>query len=127
GYDTTNWKNSLIERESLPPLKQLDQSIFIGLEDKWKFASVDRGGEAWVYTGKPTLDCNYWHVEALASVGTEIGEGYDASNWRESLIERETNELTGSELCKAMLARGDKYVLCLVNDKSEEAAENYER
>ena len=42
------------------------------------------------------------------------------------LIERDTakeqlevdlsSELTGSELCRAMLARGDKYILCLVGD-----------
>lgn len=30
--------------------------------------------------------------------------------------------LTGSELCKAMLERGDKYVLLTVSDQSEEHA-----
>lgn len=120
-FDASNWKESLITRESKPQSKQLDQSIFIGLEDKWRFAAVDRGGEAWVYTGKPTLDCNYWHVEALESVGTEIAEGYDATNWQASLIKRDdiakellevdlSSELTGSDLCRAMLARGDKYI-----------------
>ena len=29
-------------------------------------------------------------------------------------------ELTGSDLCRAMLARGDKYVMCLVSDSSQE-------
>lgn len=38
-----------------------------------------------------------------------------------------SSDLTGSDLCKAMLDRGDKYVMCLVNDKSEESAKNYER
>ncbi|MFK3999819.1 hypothetical protein ACI2I3_00530 [Psychrobacter namhaensis] len=33
-----------------------------------------------------------------------------------------SSELTGSELCKAMLARGDKYVMCLVSDSSQEDA-----
>ena len=124
-YDVIDWKNSLIKRESKPQLKQLDHSIFIGLEDKWRFAAVDKGGEVWVYSGKPERDHNFWHVKS--SVGMSVGEDYDASNWKESLIKRETNELTGSELCKAMLARGDKYVLCLVNDNSEESARSYER
>ena len=31
-----------------------------------------------------------------------------------------SSELTGSELCKAMLARGDKYVMCAVNDDGQE-------
>ena len=38
------------------------------------------------------------------------------------LIERESKELTGSDLCRAMLARGDKFVMCLFSDGSDEHA-----
>ena len=36
--------------------------------------------------------------------------------WQTSLNKREAIELTGSELCKAMLARGDTRIMCLVTD-----------
>lgn len=104
--------------EPQPQLKQLDQSVFDGLDEKWRFAAVDKGGEVWVYSGKPDRDCGYWFVKE--PVGMSIGKGYDTSNWQNSLIERDiakellevdlSSELTGSELCKAMLARGDKYI-----------------
>lgn len=37
--------------------------------------------------------------------------------WQTSHSKRETNELTGSELCKAMLARGDTRIMCIVSDE----------
>lgn len=108
-----------LEIDNKPQLKQLDQSVFKNMHKRWKFAAVDKNGSAYwfnkevisyrggfCYEGKD-------HNEFKFSL---IGKGYDASNWQTSLIERETNELTGSELCKAMLARGDKYIMCRVNN-----------
>lgn len=111
-YDTSNWQNSLIERESIPQLKQLEQSVFNGLNSKWLYAAIDKNGSTWVYTHKPDKDSNYWYVDEPK--GRKIGEGYDTTNWQTSLIKRETIELTGSDLARAMLARGDKYVMCVV-------------
>ena len=111
-----------------PKPKQLDQSVFDGLDEKWRFAAVDKGGEVWVYSGKPDRNCGYWFVKE--PVGMSIGKGYDASNWQDSLIERDiakellevdlSSELTGSELCKAMLERGDKIVTCAVKNYEDE-------
>lgn len=101
------------ERESKPQLKQLDQSVFNGLDSKWLYAAIDGcTGRAYVYEHGPHLDHgeDYWGI--YVGLQRFIGEDFDASNWKESLIKRETNELTGSDLCKAMLARGDKYVMC---------------
>ncbi|MGO3282463.1 MAG: hypothetical protein ACTIKC_06710, partial [Psychrobacter sp.] len=42
--------------------------------------------------------------------------GYDATNWQNSLIERDKVELTGSDLARAMLARGDTHIMCKVYD-----------
>lgn len=117
-YDTSNWKNSLIERESKPKLKQLDQSVFNGLDSKWEYAAVDGStSRAYVFEHRPHLDHgeDYWGI--YVGLQRFIGEDFDASNWKESLIKRETNELTGSELCKAMLARGDTRIMCIVSDE----------
>lgn len=95
-----------------PQLKQVDQSVFDGLDEKWRFASVDKGGAVWVYSGKP--DYGYWFVKE--PVGMSIGRGYDTSNWQNSLIERSTaKELTGSELCLKLLNL-DRDVMCDVKD-----------
>ena len=115
-----------------PQLKQLDQSIFNGLDEKWRFAAVVADGRAMYFNKRP--------YDASEEVGFFVftgdyrskfaGENYDTSNWQKSLIERDiakellevdlSSELTGSDLCRAMLARGDKYVMCLVSDSSQE-------
>ena len=102
-----------LELDNEPQLKQLDHSVFDGMDIDYMFAAVDGGtGRAYAYEEKPHVPVgkNYWRV--LSGMQQPIAYVYDTSNWQSSLIERETNELTGSELCKAMLARGDKYVMC---------------
>src|SRR5690606_34845183 len=58
-----------------------------------------------------------------------VGKGYDASNWQNSLIERDiakellevdlSSELTGSDLARAMFERGDNYIMCVVGTIKE--------
>lgn len=98
-------------------LKQLDQSVFDGLDSKWMYAAVDEVGTLKAFTYEPKLAVSRTGFILLIGSTMDIGTGYDASNWRDSLIERESNELTGSELCKAMLARGDTRIMCLVTDE----------
>lgn len=120
-----------------PQLKQLDQSVFKNMHERWRFAAIDADGSAhrfnklvdffrgeFVYEGDDSKEFKF----------SLIGKGYDASNWQNSLIERDTakelqevdlsSELTGSELCKAMLARGDKWVVCRLADTSDKDALN---
>lgn len=117
-----------IQRDSEPQLKQLDQSVFKEWADCWKFFAIDEDGDAWRYREKPKIDNGDNRWSSSNTVPLLIGTGYDTSNWQNSLIERDiakellevdlSIELTGSELCKAMLARGDKYVLCQCWDSS---------
>ena len=119
-----------------PQLKQLDQSVFNGLDEKWRFAAVDLDGESWVYREQPKIDKGDDRWSASNTPPNSIGTGYDTTDWQNSLIERDTakellevdlsSELTGSELCKAMLARGDKYVMCGVSDVDDSDAANHE-
>ena len=113
-------KKGYYDKESEPQLKQLDQSVFNGLDNKWKFAAIDKNGEANLYTRRMTPDgVEFIYYEGFDLDCEKIGTGYDASNWQNSLIERDTaKELTGSELCKAML-KNQVYVPCFVSDVSE--------
>lgn len=101
GKNSRDW----VSRKDLkkPKLKTLGQSVFDGLSERWQFAAVDKSGEAWIYTGKPVREAAYWHVliYPMDHIANSAGTGYDTTNWQDSLIKRETNELTGSELCKA--------------------------
>lgn len=110
--------------EPQPQLKQLDQSVFDELDEKWRFAAINKAGRLMLSKSTMASDENYWHSYFAGDLyGKDTG--YDASNWRNSLIARDTAkdsaevdlsiELTGSELCKAMLARGDKYVMCMTS------------
>lgn len=103
-----------------PKLKQLDQSVFDGLDAKWRFAAVDKCGEVWLSTHKtqPSVSGTHLSPEPRAD-SKHIKGAYDASNWQNSLIERK--ELTGSDLCRAMLERGDKHLMCFIGDTSEPA------
>ena len=118
--------------EPQPQLKQLDQSIFNGLDEKWRFAMVSSVGIPFVYDYKPTGK-RHFLSDSSAQLMVNLGKvmrideyDYDTSNWQNSLIERDTakellevdlsSELTGSDLARAMLERGDKYVMCLVFD-----------
>lgn len=108
-----------------PKLKQLDQSVFDGLDAQWRFAAVDDDGRAYAFMRKPEIDeDDPCFIDGDATKCKWIGEDYDTTNWQNSLIERDiakellevdlSSELTGSELCRAMLERGDKFVMCHV-------------
>lgn len=100
-----------------PQLKQLDQSVFDELDEKWRFAARCISGKAIATESEPRIMLNGYYCEGGYLL---IGEGYDTSNWQNSLIERDiakellevdlSSELTGSDLARAMLTRGDKYV-----------------
>lgn len=110
-----------ITRKQEPKLKQLDQSVFDGLDAKWRFAVMQSNGYVIVCNQKPFLAFggSSWDWNGH-NIG--IGGGYDTSDWQNSLIERK--ELTGSDLCRAMLERGDKFVMCGVSDGDDiEAAD----
>lgn len=92
-----------------PKLKALDQSVFDGLSNELRFASVDDDGRVFAFDVKPELMSCEWDVPCH-KICQFIDDNYDASNWQNSLIERK--ELTGSDLARAMLERGDKYVMC---------------
>nr|WP_313974071.1 hypothetical protein [uncultured Psychrobacter sp.] len=110
--------------EPKPQLKQLDQSVFDGLDEKWRFAAVDGcTGRAYVYEQKPHFfhGKDYWRIhEGLQRI---IGHDYDTSNWQNSLIERDiAKELTGSELCKAMIIGDRDWVLAYVSNENDATA-----
>lgn len=114
-----------------PHLKHLDQSIFDGLDEKWRFAAVDSDGSRAVFTSD-NITQNYGkhYVNALSGEVKQILGRVDASNWQNSLIERDTaellevdlsSELTGSDLTKSILSK--KFMqACLVSDSSDKDA-----
>lgn len=111
------------DKPSEPKLKVLDQSVFDGLDEKWRFAATDRNDKAFLFSRKPTANNTEWYAESIADYEI-IGTGYDASNWKDSLIERKS-DLTGSDLCRAMLARGDRFVMCRSNGAVDIIAGTY--
>ena len=113
--------------------KQLDRSVFDGAHEMWRFASVDADGAGFRFAERPELtDCFWRNVNCSRFDRLSQSGAYDAADWQNSLIERDiakellevdlSSELTGSELCKAMLARGDGYVVCLVSNVADSHA-----
>lgn len=125
-----------------PQLKQLDQSVFDGLDEKWKSAATNTDGKAYLHNmSKSMMYFNHssygWCSKDYDAHEMQlIGDGFDPSGFAVGFIERDvakellevdlSSELTGSELCKAMLARGDKFILCGVSDGDDSDAANHE-
>ena len=141
GKNCLDWVNHKdlkkpIKREPEPQLKQLDQSVFNGLDEKWRWFGVNSDGSTIRATDKPKINVSNNGFILLIGDSEFFDDNYDASNWQNSLIKRDTakellevdlsSELTGSELCKAMLARGDKFILCGVSDSDDSDAANHE-
>lgn len=90
------------EREK-PQLKQLDQSVFDGLDEKWRFAAVNVSGALILSTHRIEAMSGSWVRKRNLGKLINYGFGYDTSNWQNSLIERDiAKELTGSDLAATM-------------------------
>ena len=115
-----------------PQLKQLDQSVFDGLDEKWRFAAIDgERGIVTVFDLRPIpSSCNNYHTNTGEGNYKDLYEltGYDTTNWKDSLIERDTaKELTGSDYyySKSVTERlesGQELVMCFVSNVSESDA-----
>ena len=103
-----HWRDEQADHDELmeildskePKLKQLDQSVFDGASNDKRFFAIDEDGQGWFYRDRPSIneDDKRWTEPNYTS--TRAGVGYDTSNWRDSLIERESKELTGGDLCR---------------------------
>lgn len=134
---TKNQRLSMLERKvdqlekllsvkDKPVLNQLDQSVFIGLDSKWKYAAIDENGKTHLYEDIPKIcdSSNLW-VNTSGSFKL-FSKKFITTNWQESLIKREAEaELTGSALVRAMLSRGDKYVMCLATNNNTIPTKNW--
>ena len=123
-FDDSLWFCVSDFRKPRPQLKQLDQSIFDGLDEKWRFAAVDSDGAAFAFVSEPTRHGIFWGNSNQSQFTRRSGKGaYDASDWQNSLIERDiAKELTGSELCRAMIIGDRDWVLAYVSNESDATA-----
>lgn len=88
-YDRANWRNSLIERPVEQRLPRLTVDVFCREEcPEWaEYAAVDADGDAYWYAGKPRPLGAAWY-QGGGYRASQIGPRYDASDWKNSLIER---------------------------------------
>lgn len=113
-FDTTDWKNSLIERPESECTPKLTPDVFsystlndrqyvmcsceeydrtyTGCPDWARYAAVNKSGEAYVYENKPVPRYTVWtdsggrYARVLGADKQELK--FDATDWEHSLIER---------------------------------------
>ena len=108
--------------------------VFDGLDEKWRFAAVDADGSAngfdiRVYPRGGDEHCLFAYESDYANSddnSVHIGTGYDATDWQNSLIERESKELTGSDLCRHLKSR-KHWVLAVVSNEGDATAEFHQK
>ena len=68
---------------------KLDQSVFDGLPPEYRWAAVDRDGDCFVFGAIPEeLDGYGWGCEH-GTLSNYIGENFNTTDWKNSLIERQ--------------------------------------
>jgi hypothetical protein len=93
GYDTTDWQNSLIER----PKKRLTQAVFEGLPSEYRWAGVEASGKAYACICELIPKQTWLFSKDAKSAIRFVGDGYDTTNWQNSLIERQ-DVLTAADI-----------------------------
>lgn len=101
-YDAWCEQNAVAVEESLarhavrlglvkPELKQLDQSVFDHeyVTDHFKYAALNSNGQSIFFSDKPKYDLGLGIWYSTAGSTMPMLKGYDASDWQNSLIERE--------------------------------------
>ncbi len=101
-YDALCEQNSVAVEESLarhavrlglvkPKLKQLDQSAFSHpyVDDRFNYVALNADGQSIFFEQKPSVSVNLDIWVATGGSILPMLKGYDASNWQNSLIERE--------------------------------------
>ena len=71
-------------------LKKLDQSVFEGLPSEYRWAVVRNCGSANAFNSEPKFfkaDFRDWDFNNVDTVS--LGKGYDATDWQNSMIERQ--------------------------------------
>lgn len=115
-----NYKGASIDRcEPASNGKQLDQSVFDGLDEEWRFAAINAAGRLMYSKTRMLHDEKYWRASSRSSDLFGAADGYDTTDWQSSLVERDAlqdEELRGSELVKKMLKAGHEYIPCAVSD-----------
>lgn len=97
-----------------PKLKQLDQSVFDNQARHLGWAAIEEDGSVYLFAKKPFIDLHKW-AAGIDEIEVYIGKGYNASDWQNSLIERDKVKLTGSDLARAMLVKFKKPIMCRVS------------
>lgn len=95
-FDASDWENSLVSRETAerPELKKLTAA---DIPEGYRYAAVDSDGRANCYKDLPELfefqyDSAYDSKVKYLDHKKFIGIGYDKTDWRNSLVIRETAE-----------------------------------
>ena len=90
-FNNDNWRSSLITRDSLPEFTKKTLTVD-DIPEGYYWAAIEPDGVAYAFGDMPNLsvDYNSWQAEE-SSYYKAIGENYDASNWKRSLITSHKN------------------------------------
>ena len=93
GYDKTDWRNSLVFKECNEVEAEPRKLHIYHIPQDFNYAAVDKDGSAWAFKQKPKIneETQAW-VPEIPEYLFQIGDGFDASDWQNSLVSRETTE-----------------------------------
>lgn len=89
GYDTSNWQNSLVSRETDERPQFKTELNWAHIPEVFNYAAVDKDGSAWAFQQKPVLNEQYenWATD-IPEYLFQIGQGFDSTDWQNSLVSK---------------------------------------
>lgn len=121
-YDTKEWSKSLVSRET-DERYGLKKLTLADIPEGYNFAAIDSDGQTYVYTQKPTLGKNTWH--SLGGNFKFFSLQFDASDWQNSLVSRETEPAYKETNNKLSYSEIDPYFLEAMARRMNEGKRKY--
>ena len=93
--------------------RTLTQSIFLNLNRKWQFATVNKDGKAHVWTERPVADTSSGEWKRVPESTTQqmiAGSGYLSSHWERKILkrEKEVSTITRTRSKKRSVSKSEK-------------------
>lgn len=126
GFDASDYQNSIVTRETAERPRFKNKLNWAHIPQDLNWAAVDKDGSAWAFKQKPTINKQdgTWFTYTPEYL-FQIGDGYDSTDWKNSLVSRETEPAYKETNNKLSYSEIDPYFLEAMARRMNEGKRKY--